>query len=157
MDGSEQVEARIDNDQDISAWFTLRCSEGSSCIRGNLLVIPIGNSILYAEPVYIQAEGVSFPELKRVILATGDKVVMADSLGEALDSLTESTKFARIDDDIEPQGQELEPSDRSYVVTEGGPIRKQIELVEKSLNELNEGLISIEEALHRLKELIGGD
>ena len=86
--GPEQVEARIDNDQDISAWFTLRCSEGSTCIRGNLLVIPVGNSILYAEPVYIQAEGVSFPELKKVILATADRVVMADSLTEALYDLT---------------------------------------------------------------------
>ena len=75
-------------DRDISAWFTLRCSEGSTCIRGNLLVIPVGNSILYAEPVYIQAEGVSFPELKKVILATADRVVMADSLAEALYDLT---------------------------------------------------------------------
>ena len=88
VDGPEQVEARIDNDQDISAWFTLRCAEGSTCIRGNLLVIPIGSSILYAEPVYIQAEGVSFPELKKVILATAEKVVMADSLDEALYELT---------------------------------------------------------------------
>ena len=88
VDGPEQVEARIDNDQDISAWFTLRCSEGSTCIRGNLLVIPVGDSILYAEPVYIQAEGVSFPELKKVILATADEVVMADSLDEAITDLT---------------------------------------------------------------------
>ena len=59
VDGPAQVEARIDNDQDISAWFTLRCTEGSSCIRGNLLVIPVDQGIVYAEPVYIQAEGVS--------------------------------------------------------------------------------------------------
>tara|TARA_Y100001960_G_scaffold250629_1_gene267047 strand:- start:108 stop:815 length:708 start_codon:yes stop_codon:yes gene_type:complete len=88
VDGPEQVEARIDNDQEISAWFTLRCSEGSTCIRGNLLVIPIGNSILYAEPIYIQAEGVSFPELKKVVLATKDNVVMGDSLEDALTRLT---------------------------------------------------------------------
>ena len=88
VDGPEQVEARIDNDQDISAWFTLRCAEGSTCLRGNLLVIPIGTSLLYAEPVYIQAEGVPFPQLKRVILATADKVVMEDSLGLALAALT---------------------------------------------------------------------
>ena len=86
--GPEQVEARIDNDQEISAWFTLRCSEGSTCIRGNLLVIPIGDSILYAEPIYIQAEGVSFPELKKVVLATKDNVVMGDSLEDALARLT---------------------------------------------------------------------
>ena len=88
VDGPEQVEARIDNDQDISAWFTLRCSEGSTCIRGNLLVIPIGDSLLYAEPIYIQAEGVSFPELKKVILATSERIVMGDSLDDALYQLT---------------------------------------------------------------------
>tara|TARA_Y100000996_G_scaffold360232_1_gene302558 strand:- start:1432 stop:4212 length:2781 start_codon:yes stop_codon:yes gene_type:complete len=88
VDGPEQVDARIDNDQEISAWFTLRCSEGSTCIRGNLLVIPIGDSILYAEPIYIQAEGVSFPELKKVVLATKDNVVMGDSLEDALTKLT---------------------------------------------------------------------
>ncbi|MFL2764104.1 MAG: UPF0182 family protein [Dehalococcoidia bacterium] len=87
IDGTEQVEARIDNDQDISAWFSLRCVEGSSCIRGNLLVVPLGGSILYAEPIYIQAEGVDFPELKKVILASGEKVVMEDSLSLALESL----------------------------------------------------------------------
>lgn len=87
IDGTEQVEARIDNDQDISAWFSLRCVEGSSCIRGNLLVVPLGGSILYAEPIYIQAEGVDFPELKKVILASGEKVVMEDSLELALEAL----------------------------------------------------------------------
>ena len=60
----------------------------STCIRGNLLVIPIGDSLLYAEPVYIRAEGVDFPELKRVILATAGRVVMEDSLGLALAALT---------------------------------------------------------------------
>ncbi|MFQ5911550.1 MAG: UPF0182 family protein, partial [Thermoplasmata archaeon] len=94
IDGPEQVEARIDNDQDISAWFTLRCAEGSICLRGNLLVIPLGTSILYAEPVYIQAEGVRFPELKRVILATGERVVMEDSLDEAVASLIEAPAVA---------------------------------------------------------------
>ena len=46
----------------ISEWFTLRCQEGSFCIRGNLLVIPIADTLLYAEPIYLQAEGVDFPE-----------------------------------------------------------------------------------------------
>jgi hypothetical protein len=62
------------------------------------LVIPIGSSILYAEPIYIQAEGVSFPELKKVILATSEKVVMADSLDEALYQLTGVTRTEPIND-----------------------------------------------------------
>ena len=51
------------------------------------MVVPLGGSILYAEPIYIQAEGVDFPELKKVILASGEKVVMEDSLSLALESL----------------------------------------------------------------------
>jgi len=106
--GPEQVEARIDNDQEISAWFTLRCSEGSTCIRGNLLVIPIGDSILYAEPIYIQAEGVSFPELKKVVLATKDNVVMGDSLEDALARLTGFESEIEIETEMKPE--ELEQS-----------------------------------------------
>ena len=75
VDSPQQVEAKIDNDPFISQWFTLRCQEGSFCIRGNLLVIPVATEeefgLLYAEPVYLQAEGIDFPELKQVILATG--------------------------------------------------------------------------------------
>ncbi|MBW7883897.1 MAG: hypothetical protein H3C34_14910, partial [Caldilineaceae bacterium] len=60
---------------------------GSSVIRGNLLVIPIGDSLLYVEPLYLQAQSGKIPELKRVILATADRVVMAENLGAALVSL----------------------------------------------------------------------
>ena len=85
--GTEQIEARMDNDPIISEWFTLRCQEGSFCIRGNLLVIPIADTILYAEPIYLQAEGVDLPELKKVVLASADHVVMADSVQEGVQAL----------------------------------------------------------------------
>ena len=91
VDSPEQIEAKIDNDPTISEWFTLRCQEGSQCLRGNLLVLPlaVGDefSLLYAEPVYLQAEGIEFPELKQVILATGDRVVMEGSVPEAVRAL----------------------------------------------------------------------
>ena len=61
IDGPEQIEARIDNDQEISAWFTLRCSEGSACIRGNLLVIPIGDSLLFVETGLYSGRGGGLP------------------------------------------------------------------------------------------------
>ena len=85
--GTEQIEARMDNDPIISEWFTLRCQEGSFCIRGNLLVIPIADTILYAVPIYLQAEGVDLPELKKVVLASADHVVMADSVQEGVQAL----------------------------------------------------------------------
>ena len=73
FNGPSQIEARIDNDPAISEQFTLWGQSGSIVRRGNLLVIPIGQSILYAKPIYLQAETLVFPELKRVILARQDR------------------------------------------------------------------------------------
>lgn len=85
--GPMQVEARIDQDTTISQYLTLWGQAGSTVIRGTLLVIPIKNSILYVEPLYLQASGNKLPELKRVIVAYGDRVVMTDTLAQALDAI----------------------------------------------------------------------
>ena len=82
--GPRQIEARIDQDPDISAQLTLWGQRGSQVIRGNLLVIPIEGSLLYVEPLYLQSEASKLPELKRVILVSGERVVMRETLGEAL-------------------------------------------------------------------------
>jgi uncharacterized protein len=82
--GPQQIEARIDQDPAISAQLSLWNQQGSGVIRGNLLVIPIGNSLLYVEPLYLQAQNGKIPELKRVVLASADRVVMAENLGLAL-------------------------------------------------------------------------
>jgi len=82
--GPMQVEARVDQDTDISEQLTLWSQKGSSVIRGNLLAIPINNSLLYVEPLYLQAENSEFPELKRVIVAYSGKVAMEETLEEAL-------------------------------------------------------------------------
>lgn len=88
--GPRQIEARIDQEPDISAQITLWSQSGSSVIRGNLLVIPIGDSVLYVQPLYLQstAEQGALPELKRVIVASNEKVVMAGTLTDALKLLT---------------------------------------------------------------------
>jgi uncharacterized membrane protein (UPF0182 family) len=85
--GPQQVEARIDQDPVISAQLSLWNQQGSNVIRGNLLVIPVSGSLLYVEPLYLQAANGKIPELKRVILATVDRVVMAENLGLALAGL----------------------------------------------------------------------
>ncbi len=82
--GPLQIEARIDQEPSISSQLSLWHQRGSQVIRGNLLVIPIGNSLLYVEPLYLQAETGRLPELKRVIVASGDHVIMTDTLEEAL-------------------------------------------------------------------------
>jgi uncharacterized membrane protein (UPF0182 family) len=82
--GPKQIEARIDQDATISSQLTLWNQQGSSVIRGNLLVFPMASSLLYVEPLYLQSASGKIPELKRVVVATADSVVMAENLGLAL-------------------------------------------------------------------------
>ncbi len=82
--GPRQIEARIDQDPTISQQFTLWSQAGSKVIRGNLLVIPIEQSLLYVEPVYLRAERGELPELKRVIVVHDQKVVMEPTLEQAM-------------------------------------------------------------------------
>ncbi len=85
--GPNQVGAMIDQSTLISQQLTLWDQKGSGVIRGKLIVIPIENSFLYVIPLYLRAEGTNFPQLKRVVAATGDKVVMEPSLDGALSAL----------------------------------------------------------------------
>ena len=82
--GPFQIEARINQNTEISQQLSLWNQLGSRVIRGNVLVIPIENSILYVSPLYLRAEQGQLPELKRVIAAYGDHVVMKETLAEAL-------------------------------------------------------------------------
>ena len=89
FDGPALAEERIRNDEAVASLQTLLSQRGSSVLFGELLLVPIENSILYVRPLYVQAEGDStVPELERVIVAVGEQVVMANSLQEALEELT---------------------------------------------------------------------
>jgi hypothetical protein len=85
--GPSQIEAMIDQNQTISQQLTLWDQMGSHVLRGKLIVTPIENSFLYIVPIYLQAAGDNFPQLKRVIAVTGDKVVMEPTLDEAMANL----------------------------------------------------------------------
>ena len=85
--GPMQIEAMIDQNTTISQQLTLWDQRGSKVIRGNLIAVPIENSFLYVVPVYLTAEGTDFPQLKRVIVISGDKVVMEPTLDEAIQSV----------------------------------------------------------------------
>ncbi len=108
--GPKQIEARIDQNPEISAQLTLWSSAGSSVLRGNLLVIPIEDSLMYVEPVYLQADQGELPELKRVIVSYQDTVVMEKTLEEALNAVFREKKRPVI---------ELEPTDTG--LEEAGP------------------------------------
>jgi len=85
--GPFQIEARIQQNTEISQQISLWNQMGSRVIRGHLLVVPIDNSLLYVSPLYLRAATGQLPELKRVIAAYGDRVVMEESLGQALAAL----------------------------------------------------------------------
>ena len=82
--GPAQIEARIDQDPEISRQIALWDQRGSRVIRGNLMVIPIENSFLYVEPVFLLADGVDIPQLQRVIVAVGDNIAMQPTIEGAL-------------------------------------------------------------------------
>ena len=85
--GPFQIEARINQNTEISQQLSLWNQMGSRVIRGSMLVIPIDNSLLYVSPLYLRAEQGQLPELKRIIAAYGDHVVMKETLAEALSAL----------------------------------------------------------------------
>ena len=84
IDGPLQIEARIDQDATLSGQFTLWNQQGSRVLRGHLLVIPIGRSLLYVEPVYLQAQQSPMPELRLVVLATHEKLGYGPTFADAL-------------------------------------------------------------------------
>ena len=90
--GPDQVEARINQDPVISQQISLWNQEGSRAIQGNLLVIPIEQSLLYVEPLYIEAEQNSIPTLAKVILVYENSIVMADNLDLAIKTLFKPEK-----------------------------------------------------------------
>lgn len=87
IDGPVQIEARIDQNAQLAGQFTLWNQQGSRVIRGHLLVIPIGRSILFVEPIYLQAERSPMPELRLVVLATQEKLAYGQTFAEAMTGL----------------------------------------------------------------------
>ena len=85
--GPQQIEARINQEPTISSEITLWSQQGSEVLRGNLLVIPLEDAVLYVQPLYIQAQSNPLPELKRVIVASTTSIVMSDRLETALAAL----------------------------------------------------------------------
>jgi len=97
--GPQQIDARIDQDSEISKQLTLWDQGGSRVFRGSLLVIPVNESLLYVQPLYMEASGGGLPELKRVIAAYGNTIVMEENLDLSLNAIfgqgsIPSSKFA---------------------------------------------------------------
>jgi uncharacterized membrane protein (UPF0182 family) len=153
--GPMQVEAMIDQSTEISKEFSLWDSSGSKYSRGNMFIIPIEDSLLYVEPVYLEATNSSIPEVKRVIVVYGDKIAYEPTLSEALESLfgdgaggaasinTGSGKSTSGGDKGKSQSEIIEDAQEAYdnaqdAVKEGNwkSYGKYMDQLEKDLNKL---------------------
>ena len=143
IDGPNQVEARIENDQRISQQFTLWEGAGSEVIRGQLLVIPIADTLIYVEPLYLQSEVLALPELKKVILADADRVVMADTVEQALAKLVGEVESA--------------PPPVGAGISSEPAALEELERLQEAVDGLGEALGNLEEALGSLRESLGGN
>ncbi len=156
--GPMQVEALIDQNAKISEQITLWSQSGSTVIRGNLLVIPIEDSVLYVEPLYLRAETGEIPQLRRVIVSNGSDVRMAEDLETALRLL-----FGRIAEE------EIEEIEREIILEEGatlnGLIKNAVQYYLDATDAAQEGnweqygknLEDLEDALESLQTFIQQD
>ncbi|HEV2072027.1 MAG TPA: UPF0182 family protein [Thermomicrobiales bacterium] len=124
--GPRQIEAQINQDPDISQQITLWGQGGSEVIRGNMLVIPVNDAILYVQPLYLQATGssASAPRLARVIVATNDQVVMRPTLPEAIAALAdpEAESVDQIEQDPDAAIAQAEEASQPGSAPQGTPV-----------------------------------
>ena len=141
--GTEQIEAQIDQNPEISKEFTLWNSSGTTYRRGNLFVIPINTSVLYVEPVYLEAQNSSIPEVKRIIMAYKDQIAYGETLSDCIITLFGYDMNA--DTDVKP--------DDSSIIDDGGDeedgtapeTMTQAELIAKAQEAFNKA----QEAMHQ--------
>ena len=155
--GPEQVEAQIDQNTEISKEFSLWNSSGSKYSRGNMFIIPINSSVLYVEPVYLEATNSSIPEVKRIIIAYGDKIAYEKTLGECLTSLFGDGAEEGVDDGNTPQDT---PDNNDEQLSTKDLIQKAVDAYDNAQSAMKSGdwtaygkyLNELEDALNKLAE-----
>ncbi|MDQ6758961.1 MAG: UPF0182 family protein, partial [Acidobacteriota bacterium] len=131
--GPMQVEARINQDQNISKDLTLWNQQGSQVLRGQMLVLPIDNTFLYVEPIYLQASQARMPQLKKVALAVGNTLIYTDTYEQALAQLARGVQGATASAQISQtpatgvsQQQPAAPSAPAPMTASGNDVRPEI-------------------------------
>jgi uncharacterized membrane protein (UPF0182 family) len=138
--GPMQIEAMIDQNTLISEQLSLWDQKGSRVIRGNLIIIPIDNAFLYVEPVYLTAEGTNIPQLKRIIVVSGNKVVMETTLDRALQAVFGT---------VQPVAEKVSAPSLSEGMNEA---RRELEKAEKAIQ--NGDWEGFGKAMEELKKLL---
>ncbi len=154
INGPAQVGARINQDPVISQQFTLLGQQGSDVIQGNLLVVPIEESILYIQPIYLVGEQLQLPEYKRVVVVFGDRApVMSETLQEALIELFGAESVPDVGPAEPPAGDEIVvPSTVEELIVEIDSLLEQANAA-LSRADLGEYQRLVNEAVARTQEL----
>jgi len=140
--GPEQIEAQIDQNTEISKEFSLWNSSGTTYRRGNLFVIPIETSLLYVEPVYLEAQNSSIPEVKRLIMVYKDEIAYGETMADCLISLFNSEAANAI------SGEKIESADPEQGESEGGKSETEMSISElaQAAQEAYENAIAAQKA-----------
>jgi uncharacterized membrane protein (UPF0182 family) len=135
IDGPTQIEARIDQNAQLAGQFTLWNQQGSRVIRGHLLVIPIGRSLIFVEPIYLQAERSPMPELRLVVLATQEKLAYGQTFAEAMTGLFGDAASAQ---PTPPAGQEAPKEGTPQPAPAATPTQNLQQLVNRAIQEFDD-------------------
>jgi uncharacterized membrane protein (UPF0182 family) len=149
--GPSQIEARIDQTPEISQQLSLWDQQGSRVIRGNLLVIPIEESLLYVEPIYLRAEQGELPQLKRVVVAHGDNLVMRPTLQSSLSAIFGEKVASPTPDQQQPSPETTVPDN---LVQRAREVYRQALQAQRSGNwgEYGEKIKELEQILEQLSQ-----
>lgn len=143
IQGPLMIETRIDQDSVISPQFTLWGQKGSAVLRGNVIVIPIEKSLIYVEPIYIKADNPnSLPEMKRVIVAYEDKIVMETTLDKALARIFGEEEIVTPSETI-PAGEGVEAE-----------VQRLLDEINSLFNENKDNMDEIEKLINQLNQLL---
>ncbi|MEZ5363633.1 MAG: UPF0182 family protein [Bryobacterales bacterium] len=140
--GPNQIESRINQDQNIARDLTLWNQQGSRVLRGDILALPFDDSFLYVESIYIQAESARMPQLKKVVLAMGNRLIYEDTFEQALDRLSEGGGKRIAPPGAEPGGvSDAAPTQRSpssvrTLAEQLSDLRKQAEALARELERM---------------------
>ena len=150
IDGTYQVEAYIDQKEEISEQLSLWSQRGSSVLRGNMLAIPIKDSMLYVEPIYLQAEQTAaIPQLKRVVVAQAGRLEWAENLNKALAKLYSPTPASNFIKPDQPIAEETEPvsiqGKTQQAMDQFDRLQQHLRDIDAELKKLGETLQSLQE------------
>jgi uncharacterized membrane protein (UPF0182 family) len=149
--GTQQVETKIDQDSFLSGQLTLWDQRGSKVIRGNVLAIPVSNTIIYVEPIYLQSETAAYPELRLVAVMHDDQLSYAESFEEAIEGLFLKEKAGP------PMLHEQEGADKNFkqlIDQAQQSFQDYLDLMQqKDFQEAARSLQNLEEALNQLEKM----